>query len=295
MSAPPFKKLRQTSITDSFKVTEVGMGSQQQDGDRKVWKDFNFTKPDKEDLQTIPNQDHTAESSSGDISSDAMGTACEKTASVASVSPAHDAGKLEEAAFNSLGTDSTLENSQPMSPSTSKSSPGWTSEDKKSFGTDLRHFHRMPECFNKEFPKLKHDDRHHVLINPDSILGGANRVPTVPGKKKDLWDPNHVHMPCSVENLYPVEGKNGRKEIRKRWDMIETALECLTTKSELNVFDIEDAILLYNKRYDKKWDFAMLKEYEEMLLDEQKKDFVNTIKQIALLAIKLPDVCTQVN
>ena len=70
--------------------------------------------------------------------------------------------------------------------------------------------------------------------------------PTEPYPKSfiDVWDENHVRMPFSTKNIYPV--KNGdKKELCSRWELIQNALR----KELLCAEDLEDAILSYNMRF----------------------------------------------
>ena len=55
-----------------------------------------------------------------------------------------------------------------------------------------------------EFGKYK--DGSVPLAHPPSIRAGL-----------DKWDSNHVRMPFSEENMYPVTADNGKREIQKRF------------------------------------------------------------------------------
>ena len=75
--------------------------------------------------------------------------------------------------------------------------------------------------------------------------------PTEPYPKSfiDVWDENHVRMPFSTKNIYPV--KNGdKKELCSRWELIQNALR----KELLCAEDLEDAILSYNMRFKSSWE-----------------------------------------
>ena len=64
----------------------------------------------------------------------------------------------------------------------------------------------------------------------------------------DIWDENHVRMPFSAKNIYPM--KNGdKKELCSRWELIQSALG----KELLCAEDLEDAILSYNMRFRSSW------------------------------------------
>ena len=65
----------------------------------------------------------------------------------------------------------------------------------------------------------------------------------------DVWEENHVRMPFSAKNIYPV--KNGeKKELCSRWELIQSALRQELLCSE----DLEDAILSYNMRFKSSWE-----------------------------------------
>ena len=61
-------------------------------------------------------------------------------------------------------------------------------------------------------------ERHVVCVEFGKYKEGSVPLPhpssTRPGL--DKWDSNHVRMPFSEENMYPVTLDNGKKEIQKR-------------------------------------------------------------------------------
>ena len=59
----------------------------------------------------------------------------------------------------------------------------------------------------------------------------------------------------------------------------------------------QDAILKYNTRYAKKWDFSALFAYfnREMTSEESNAFFGTTLPDMVRLALRLPELCTKVN
>ncbi|KAF3827734.1 hypothetical protein GH733_000969, partial [Mirounga leonina] len=113
--------------------------------------------------------------------------------------------------------------------------PPHLSPDKKWLGTPIEEMRRMPR-----------------------YLLRAGEVPKpFPTHFKDLWDNKHVKMPCSEQNLYPVEDENGERTAGSRWELIQTALLNKFTRPQ----NLKDAILKYNVAYSKKWDFTALVDF----------------------------------
>ena len=62
-------------------------------------------------------------------------------------------------------------------------------------------------------------ERHVVCVEFGKYKKGSVPRPfpsSANGFQRDCWDGQHVRMPFSPENLYPVISSNGRKEIQKR-------------------------------------------------------------------------------
>nr|XP_058911098.1 poly(ADP-ribose) glycohydrolase isoform X2 [Kogia breviceps] len=133
--------------------------------------------------------------------------------------------------------------------------PPHLSPDKKWLGTPIEEMRRMPRC-GIRLPPLRPSANHTVTIRVDLLRAGEVPKP-FPTHFKDLWDNKHVKMPCSEQNLYPVEDENGERTAGSRWELIQTAL--------LNKFsrpqNLKDAILKYNVAYSKKWDFTALVDF----------------------------------
>ena len=138
-------------------------------------------------------------------------------------------------------------------------------------------------------PPLQSTHSHCVLIIP-RLKPGTLPKP-FPDAFKDVWDGNHVRMPCSEQSLYPVELGGGEgKKLFPRWDLITEALR----KPIANSYDLEEAILSYNSRYSHKWNFQGLHAYfNEVTDDTAAAMFFNTIlPKIINLALSLPTVVT---
>ncbi|NXR00155.1 PARG glycohydrolase, partial [Sagittarius serpentarius] len=93
---------------------------------------------------------------------------------------------------------------------------------KKWFGTPIEEMRRMPMC-GARLPHLRPSANHTVTVRVDLLREGEVPKP-FPTHYKDLWDNKHVKMPCSEQNLYPVEDENGDRTAGSRWELIQTAL-----------------------------------------------------------------------
>lgn len=100
-----------------------------------------------------------------------------------------------------------------------------------------------------------------------------------------------MKMPCSQRSLYPV-ALHGTKDkiLQPRWEMICQSL----SKPINNSYDLEEAIMTYNSRYSKKWNFGGLHAYfNKVCLAEESSDFFGTVlPQLIVLALELPRVVT---
>ncbi|XP_072138926.1 poly(ADP-ribose) glycohydrolase isoform X2 [Mobula birostris] len=160
--------------------------------------------------------------------------------------------------------------------------------DVKWLGTPISEMRRMPEC-SGTLPVLRASNNHLVTIQTDLKNGDVPRP--FPTYYKDAWDEDHVKMPCSDQNLFPVENENGSKRVSSRWELIQTAL----SRKFGNSLDVKDAILKYNAGYAKKWDFTVLNYLcTEVLNDVETQHLLQSIlPEMAQLALRLPTVCTQ--
>lgn len=102
---------------------------------------------------------------------------------------------------------------------------------------------------------------------------------------KDLWDPNHVRMPYSDQNIY---SETSNRTI-KRWSIIQNALNPAKINSS---YDLEEAILSYNKSFASSWNFRGLHKYCDILpIDERHYMFDQLLPEMIKLALQLPDLC----
>ncbi|NXF68450.1 PARG glycohydrolase, partial [Ciccaba nigrolineata] len=160
---------------------------------------------------------------------------------------------------------------------------------KKWFGTPIEEMRRMPVC-GARLPHLRPSANHTVTIRVDLLREGEVPKP-FPTHYKDLWDNKHVKMPCSEQNLYPVEDENGDRTAGSRWELIQTALLNKFTCSH----DLKEAILRYNVAYSKKWDFSALTDFCEKVLEDAEAQhlFQSILPDMVKLALCLPSICTQ--
>ncbi|KFM68951.1 Poly(ADP-ribose) glycohydrolase, partial [Stegodyphus mimosarum] len=87
--------------------------------------------------------------------------------------------------------------------------------------------------------------RCHTAASPHIRDGDAPRP--YPNTYRDKWDSDHIRMPCSPQNKYPVESLNGGKQIQSRWDVIcgslrrniecSLDLECLSAAERAHFFE----------------------------------------------------------
>uniref|UniRef100_A0A8C4ML56 poly(ADP-ribose) glycohydrolase n=1 Tax=Equus asinus asinus TaxID=83772 RepID=A0A8C4ML56_EQUAS len=167
--------------------------------------------------------------------------------------------------------------------------PPHLSPDKKWLGTPIEEMRRMPRCGSR-LPPLRPSANHTVTIRVDLLRAGEVPKP-FPTHFKDLWDNKHVKMPCSEQNLYPVEDENGERTAGSRWELIQTAL--------LNKFprpqNLKDAILKYNVAYSKKWDFTALVDFWDKVLEEAEAQhlYQSILPDMVKIALCLPNICTQ--
>ncbi|XP_054428337.1 poly(ADP-ribose) glycohydrolase isoform X2 [Pteronotus mesoamericanus] len=167
--------------------------------------------------------------------------------------------------------------------------PPHLSPDKKWLGTPIEEMRTMPKC-GIQLPLLRPSANHTVTIRVDLLRAGEVPKP-FPTHFKDLWDNKHVKMPCSEQNLYPVEDENGERTAGSRWELIQTAL--------LNKFarpqNLKDAILKYNVAYSKKWDFTALVDFWDKVLEEAEAQhlYQSILPDMVKIALCLPNICTQ--
>ncbi|XP_032693523.1 poly(ADP-ribose) glycohydrolase isoform X1 [Lontra canadensis] len=167
--------------------------------------------------------------------------------------------------------------------------PPHLSPDKKWLGTPIEEMRRLPRC-GIRLPLLRPSANHTVTIRVDLLRAGEVPKP-FPTHFKDLWDNKHVKMPCSEQNLYPVEDENGERTAGSRWELIQTALLNKFTRPQ----NLKDAILKYNVAYSKKWDFTALVDFWDKVLEEAEAQhlYQSILPDMVKIALCLPNICTQ--
>lgn len=161
--------------------------------------------------------------------------------------------------------------------------------EKKWLGTPIEEMRKMPLC-GIRLPSLRPSASHTVTVRVDLLRAGEVPKP-FPTHYKDLWDNKHVKMPCSEQNLYPVEDENGERTAGSRWELIQTALLNKFTRPQ----NLKDAILKYNVAYSKKWDFTALVDFWDKVLEEAEAQhlYQSILPDMVKIALCLPNICTQ--
>lgn len=161
--------------------------------------------------------------------------------------------------------------------------------EKKWLGTPIEEMRKMPRC-GIRLPSLRPSASHTVTVRVDLLRAGEVPKP-FPTHYKDLWDNKHVKMPCSEQNLYPVEDENGERTAGSRWELIQTALLNKFTRPQ----NLKDAILKYNVAYSKKWDFTALVDFWDKVLEEAEAQhlYQSILPDMVKIALCLPNICTQ--
>ncbi|XP_031574946.1 poly(ADP-ribose) glycohydrolase-like [Actinia tenebrosa] len=203
-----------------------------------------------------------------------------------------EAGGSRDALSESEGDVATIEfDSFPESPPLPEEYECCSNESESkivSGGVPLCMLNRTPGCCAPMPPLMPQPD-HTVLIRVSK--NGDIAQPPKPSYStyRDKWDKDHVRMPCSIENLYPIQ--NSSKKVQNRWELIESTLLSPIKSS----YDLQDAILKYNARYSSRWNFEALHSYFNEVLDgnERNEFFNQTLPAMVRLTLQLPEVCTQ--
>ena len=138
-------------------------------------------------------------------------------------------------------------------------------------------------------PPLRSSLTHCVMFNT-AMKPGVPPEP-YPAVFKDVWDCNHVRMPCSSQSLYPVDGKKGEEStLVPKWELVKKAFQSRIAGPS----DLEKAILSYNTRFAGKWSFQALHRYFTEVADTSTTErfFDYTLPKIVELALSLPKVVT---
>lgn len=157
-------------------------------------------------------------------------------------------------------------------------------------GAPLNEIHFGPSTF-PVLPPLQSNVSHSVLFHP-RLKPGKLPIP-FPSAFKEVWDSNHVRMPCSSQSMFPVAmttgggGRGDGKTLVSRWDVIKESL----SKPITNSYDLEEVILTYNSR---KWSFYGLHSYfsDHCSEDETRSFFGTVLPRIVDLALSLPKLVT---
>ena len=136
---------------------------------------------------------------------------------------------------------------------------------------------------------LKASISHCVMFRTDLFKPGVCPTP-YPATFKDVWDSNHVKMPCSSHSLYPKQSAHGSSALGQKWDMVQRALSCPILDSS----HLEKAILSYNSRFAGKWKFGALHSYcrNYLSVEESNKFFNITLPKVIDLALQMPSLVT---
>ncbi|XP_047986946.1 poly(ADP-ribose) glycohydrolase-like [Leguminivora glycinivorella] len=135
-----------------------------------------------------------------------------------------------------------------------------------------------------EFPAVGPGDDHAVLYIIPSL--GSGDQPLEPVIGEDKWDDDFVKMPCSSQSLLQVQDSSGEIHMKKRWDLIRSALSQPIGNSQ----KLADAILSYNTQLKDTWKFkALHKLFNEHLEKEESQNFFDvTLPLMTKLALDLP-------
>ncbi|XP_043087054.1 poly(ADP-ribose) glycohydrolase isoform X2 [Puntigrus tetrazona] len=152
-------------------------------------------------------------------------------------------------------------------------------------GVSVSELRRTPAC-SAPLPALKPTGSHTVLIRTDVLKPGEAPEPhPSPDQLQDCWDHTHVKLPCSENNLFPVD-----QTVQSRWDLIVKALSVPFCSSD----DVKDAILKYNTGQAKGWNFTALHSYCKGLREsEALQMFGELLPAMAQLALRAPLLLTQ--
>lgn len=154
------------------------------------------------------------------------------------------------------------------------------------FGSPLNEINFGPSAWPILEP-LRTTPTHSVLFKPRSPPDKP--LLPYPDRFKDVWDKDHVRMPCSGESFYPIRDEKGESLVN-RWPLIESSLR----RPILNSFDLEKSILSYNSRYAGKWNFNSLHALFNNVLSKSDSDlfFKKTLPGMIKMALNLPNIVT---
>jgi len=163
------------------------------------------------------------------------------------------------------------------------------SEDEISWkGSSLEEIFDGFEIFDdrNEAPSLENSEDHTILFQ--TPLPEDQNIQPFDGTT-DVWDDNHVKLPCNKESIYYEIGEDETKVQRYRWDLIKSSL---TAKKISNSQELEDCIKAYNTKYESTWSFKALHAlFEDEFLEDETEYFFNIVlPKIIDLALSLPEL-----
>ncbi|CAL8304269.1 unnamed protein product [Lota lota] len=171
------------------------------------------------------------------------------------------------------------------------SSPPEDEPDVTWLGTPISELRRMPEC-GQPLPRLRSCPiQHTVMIRTDLLQSGKAPLP-YPSTFMDLWDVDHVKMPCSEKNLFPIVNEETQVvQSLSRWELIQETLRRKFTSSQ----DLKNSILKYNAAHSKKWDFTALHSYCTKVLEPEAAQHLlgSLLPDMVQLALRVSALCTK--
>ncbi|XP_014238477.1 poly(ADP-ribose) glycohydrolase [Trichogramma pretiosum] len=147
--------------------------------------------------------------------------------------------------------------------------------------------HHGPFDWN-HLPPIHPTSNHTVLFELPLTNRGPPRA--YPSSQSDKWSQNYVRMPHSVHSLYPIDPENESSGFRRRWEVIQEAL----LQSFMSSEQLQMAILSYNHKYAKRWNFSALHHFFNKYIDEEEMGLClgSLIPKMIQLALQLPDLIT---
>lgn len=137
-------------------------------------------------------------------------------------------------------------------------------------------------------PPLRSSPSHCIAVKTNNAMRPDKGPPIpFPPSFKDVWDGEHVRMPCSKMSMYPTPANN----LEHKWELVKKGL---IGRPILNSRDLEQAILSYNSRFASKWEFHQLHYYCNDHITPQKRDhlFKTIIPKMVDLVLSLPILVT---
>ncbi|XP_045483285.1 poly(ADP-ribose) glycohydrolase-like [Harmonia axyridis] len=154
----------------------------------------------------------------------------------------------------------------------------------KSFsGCNIEDFFKGQDQWSFYIPPIT-PSKHHSVLYEFPIPENSKPQPHKQVNPKH-WDEDHVRMPYSPENLYPVEEIGTKGILVSRWELICEALG----KPLKSFSDLEKAISSYNRSIPK---LTALENFFEHVLSEEESEefFENILPKIIKLALSLPEI-----